>query len=87
MMQGEGSSPMSGEEVALRRELEACQVRLRLLNSLEGRSRSESFMRELLEHRADVEHRLGQLDSGDDRRVAAISGEFGSRPLAEHRPT
>jgi hypothetical protein len=54
---------MSAAEVALVRELEACDVRLRLLNCMEGRARGDSLVRELQARRDEAEQQLGKIRS------------------------
>ena len=52
--------PPDGEEVELLREIEACEVRLRLLPPTDVTDRDESFRRELVERRDAAAARLAR---------------------------
>jgi hypothetical protein len=60
----DGDNTLEGAaELALRRELEACDVRLRLLECLDGQARGDTLVRELQLRREEAELELRKLRS------------------------
>jgi hypothetical protein len=76
------NATVSDREVALRRELEACEVRLRLLNTPEGHARAGSLLREFQVRRDAAETRLGKLLL-EENPAAATTGKS-PEPSAAH---
>jgi hypothetical protein len=77
---GESTNTLSGEELAILRELEACDVRLRLLACLEGQARGDGLVRDLQARRDEAEHLLSTLRSkGRRKRTSAADGGIARR--------
>jgi hypothetical protein len=57
------SAFIGGEELVLLREIEKCEVRLRLLRCGDGLARGETLVREVIARREHAQRRLDDLRS------------------------
>lgn len=64
MAEGERQDALtSGDELVLLREIEQCEVRLRLLRCGDGLARAENLLREVIARREQAWQRLDELRS------------------------
>jgi hypothetical protein len=72
---GKSTNTPSGEELAILRELEACDVRLRLHACLEGETRGNGLVGELQARRDEAEQLLNKLRAKGRRRKRASAAK------------
>ena len=78
---------VSDHELALLRELEACEVRLRLLNTAEGHARAGSLLREFQMRRDAAETRLRKFRAtGNPATMTSQPAEASAADVSDARP-